>query len=63
MICFRDQSFCLESKQCGNTGCHARWTQELSIAAARWWGAEDAPVAFMPMKDKCNEFMEKHDAE
>ena len=63
MICFRDQSFCMESKQCGNTECPDRWTPELQAAAVRWWGFENAPVAFMPMKDKCNEFVEKHDAE
>ena len=59
MICFQDRSFCAESDQCDNDRCGSRWTPELRQQAVKWWGGDDAPVAFMSMKDTCGKFKEK----
>ena len=59
MICFRDQSFCAESAECANTECRRKWTDELAYQANRWWGGEDAPVAFMPMRETCGKFIKE----
>jgi hypothetical protein len=59
MICFRDQSFCKESDQCATSSCDRKWTTEQQAAAQRWWGGPNAPVSFMPLKDKCARFKEK----
>ena len=62
MICFKDRSFCAESAQCGNTECPSRWNEDLAYSAKRWWGSDNAPVAFQSMKERCGKFMEVSDA-
>ena len=59
MLCFRDQAYCAESSECANTDCRRKWTDELQRQATRWWGGEDAPVAFMSMRETCGKFEEK----
>lgn len=44
MICFRDETFC-GSKGCVGK-CGRQWTKELAVAAERWWGNPNCPVAF-----------------
>lgn len=50
MICFMDRTFC-SSRDCANDKCGRNFTPELSERAAKWWGKDDAPVAFGPLRD------------
>lgn len=49
MICYLDMTFC--SRKCGNVRCKRNFTEEKREGAKRWWGSEEAPVAFSDMKD------------
>lgn len=44
MICYRDTTFC------ANEHCtcppHRRLTDEVRAAARRWWGGDNAPIAY-----------------
>lgn len=60
MICFRDMSFCADAEECANAqGCHRYFNAEQQSAAKRWWGGDDAPVAFMSFKETCEFFKGK----
>ena len=54
MICFKDKTFC--SAPCKNHHCHRNWTDELHHAAVKWWGGDDAPVAFADYSKTCEEY-------
>lgn len=57
MISFKDRSFC--SSRCANQTCPRFFTDELHEAASKWWGGDDAPVAFMDFKaGGCKEWKE-----
>lgn len=44
MISFMDTTFCA-SPDCKGE-CGRQWTPDLAAKAKRWWGSDDAPVAF-----------------
>lgn len=57
MICYRDMTFCNDAKQCANAkNCFRNFDEEAALSAAKWWGGDDAPVAFGFFKSSCNEF-------
>lgn len=57
MLSYRDTTFCEDSKICKNaTNCHRNFTASDAIAAVKWWGGCDAPIAFASFKDYCKDF-------
>lgn len=62
MMCYRDMSFCSDADECANkVGCSRWFSPEQFDKAAKWWGGEDAPVAFSSFKSTCNKWEETHD--
>ena len=57
MICYKDMTFCLSD--CKNAYCERHWTAEKSESARRWWGGDNAPVAFSDFSKRCDEY--QHD--
>lgn len=54
MICYRDMSFCADGDYCPmRAGCPRYFSHEEQVKAAKWWGSDDCPVAFMPMAETC----------
>lgn len=53
-MCFRDRSYC--SANCKNLNCDRNFTDELHEAARKWWGGDNAPVAFMDFSPTCQEY-------
>ena len=49
MLCYRDRTFC-GSPNCKNE-CGSKFTQQDQLNAVKWWGGEDAPVAFSEFCD------------
>lgn len=54
MMCFRDMTFC--SAECRTTDCKRNFTLEMAEAAVKWWGREDAPVAFSDFSGNCPDY-------
>lgn len=54
MICYKDMTFCLSD--CKNAYCERHWTAEKSESARRWWGGDNAPVAFSDFSKRCEEY-------
>lgn len=44
MMCYLDKTFCA-SKNCQNE-CGRKFTAEDAIAAKKWWGSDQYPVAY-----------------
>ena len=60
MMCFRDMQFCAESSECEPVKyCLRQLTSEVVLAAQRWWGGPDAPIAQGSFKATCNWYKEK----
>jgi hypothetical protein len=57
MLCFRDKSFC--SADCSSYSCDRKFTNKDKVEAERWWGGEDAPVAFMDFSKDCSDYKKK----
>lgn len=51
MMCFRDMTFC--SSDCTNEGCLRHFGEADKEAAKRWWGGDDAPVAYCDFSPMC----------
>lgn len=51
MISYRDKAFCNQSSACANEDCPHHFGDDDRKAAVRWWGSEDAPVAYMNRRD------------
>lgn len=54
MICFRDMTFC--SSDCTNALCHRHFGPDERQASIRWWGSDEAPVAFSDFSNRCDEY-------
>lgn len=54
MMCYKDRKFC--SAQCKNDKCDRQFTDEIHEAARKWWGGDDAPIAFMDFSTTCQEY-------
>lgn len=54
---FRDRTFCSSSPQCANTQCTRHFGEAAREAARKWWGSDDAPVAFANYRETCGEFV------
>lgn len=54
MICYKDMTFC--SSNCVNTACSRHYGPEQREGAKRWWGSDDAPVAFSDFSDRCDSY-------
>lgn len=54
MICFRDMSFC--SAECLTVDCRRQFTPEVRAAARRWWGGDEAPIAFADFSPDCPDY-------
>jgi len=53
MTSYRDRLFCRD-KDCANfETCDRAYTDEVATDAFRWWGGEDAPVAFSDFSSVC----------
>jgi len=55
MICFKDMSFC--SAKCSNQDCFRQFTTKEREEAIKWWGNENAPVAFMDFSSGCPKYI------
>jgi hypothetical protein len=56
MMSFRDMSFC--GSDCVNHECSRHFGEPEKAAAKRWWGGDDAPVAFMDFSANCPDYKE-----
>lgn len=55
MLCYR--SFCSAyPTRCSNDECDRAFTASEAARAAKWWGGEGAPVAYMDMSTGCPDF-------
>jgi hypothetical protein len=54
MICYKDMTFC--KSDCINTNCFRNWTEEKSKDAKKWWGSDNAPVAFSDFSKDCKDY-------
>lgn len=59
MICFRDMAFC--SAPCLTVECRRNFTAETREAARKWWGSDDAPVAFSDFSEVCPDYQPKEE--
>lgn len=50
MICYRDMTFC--TAKC-LTECARKLTEEVRVAAVKWWGWPDAPIAVADFSPSC----------
>lgn len=46
MICYLDRAFCTRSDSCQRKHCERNFNKERQEAARKWWGSDEAPVAF-----------------
>lgn len=53
MLCYRDRSYCANQEECANENCSRRFTESDKLRAIRI----GLPVAWMPMKDTCGNFV------
>jgi hypothetical protein len=54
MICFKDMTFC--ASDCTTSDCHRHWDDQKAAAARKWWGKDDAPVAFSDLSEGCTDY-------
>ena len=54
MICFKDMTFC--GATCANHSCDSKFTKNDEIEAIRWWGNDNAPVAYADMSEGCEDY-------
>lgn len=57
-MCFKDTTFCSSSEQCANHECGRRFTIQDKADAVRWWGSDEAPIAWSSFKDTCGKFVD-----
>lgn len=55
MISYLDRSFCTQSDTCQQKHCERNFNQERRKAARKWWGSDDAPVAYAAFPE-CEEW-------
>ena len=55
MICYRDMTFC--DSDCTNRACRRHFGPDDGAAAIRWWGGEDAPVAWADFTGDCPDYV------
>ena len=54
MICYKDMAFCSDGQNCSaRIGCDRFFGYEEREKAVKWWGGNDAPVAFMNFAATC----------
>lgn len=54
MICFRDRTFC--NSDCRNTECPRHFGPDDKASAERWWGSDEAPVAWADFSKDCEDY-------
>jgi hypothetical protein len=59
MICFRDRTFC--QSDCTNTGCFRHFGPDDREDAIRWWGSDEAPIAFSDFSGSCEAYIRPED--
>lgn len=53
MICFKDKTFC-DYNNCKNfIGCDRAFTSKEREGSIKWWGSDEAPVAFFYPEPAC----------
>lgn len=57
MICFKDMTFC--SWPCANMDCPRQFTEADNQAAIKWWGSDEAPVAFADFHETCPDYIQE----
>lgn len=54
MMCYKDRTWCMHSRECGNTMCDRNFTEEEREQAIKWWCSTDFPLAMADFKtDGC----------
>lgn len=54
MICYRDTTFCMA--RCANRDCDTKYTEQVQLDAAQWWGGQNAPVSLADLSVNCDAF-------
>lgn len=54
-LCYKDQTFC--ASDCKNDTCFRHFTDETHEAARKWWGGDNAPIAFSDFSKTCPEYV------
>lgn len=52
MICYKDRSFCIHSRECGNYECDRKFTANDFELATKWWGDTNFPVMLAQFKQE-----------
>ena len=52
MISYKDRSFCVHSRKCGNEDCDRKFTQNDFDQATKWWGDSNFPVCLAEFKQE-----------
>ena len=55
MMCYKDMTFC--RSDCTNTKCFRNFTDTIREDAIKWWGSEDAPIAFADFSSSCDDYI------
>lgn len=60
MISYKDKTFCLASTNgtCKNDKCWRFFSDEERANSIKWWGSDDAPVAFCDFSKDCEDLVE-----
>lgn len=59
MICYKDRTFC--SSDCTNSACYRFFGEYHRLQSIKWWGSEDAPVAFADFSNNCEDYTNELD--
>ena len=55
MICYKDKTFC--GSDCTNQQCGRFFSELDKQKARRWWGSDDAPVAYSDFSKGCSDYV------
>lgn len=54
MMCFNDMTYC--GSDCTNQQCSRHFGPDDEAEAKRWWGGDNAPVAFSDFSNGCEHY-------
>jgi hypothetical protein len=54
MICYKDKTFC--KSDCVNSTCYRFLSDAERLEAIKWWGSEDAPIAYSDFSKNCPDY-------
>lgn len=55
MMCYRDRTYCTFYETCKDgDGCDRALTPEVVSDAKKWWGNDNAPIAYYGDKPECH---------